>query len=271
MIDPTDSNVGYMPTSITTNNRTYYTNTSTNWQTRLSTVGSTKRNYLPLWMQSIQPETREELGFILAIPLCFCKVGTGDDIILNIKYSKFNFSLLDYTIDRFIIDSTAENNDDKYIIFNNDRDTILETSAVLKTNIVNLNPVNNDLDGSTINNGTYNEFYGIHHAATAASIDVAVTANLANGSIHTITLVNDVDVNFSGWPITGSYAKVRVHLTTASATPIAITDFTSIAATVKIATEFPSPILVNTNKHLVIEAWSYDGGDTIFVQYIGEF
>jgi hypothetical protein len=147
----------------------------------------------------------------------------------------------------------------------------LETSAVLKTNIVNLNPVNNDLDGSTINNGTYNEFYGIHHAATAASIDVAVTANLANGSIHTITLVNDVDVNFSGWPITGSYAKVRVHLTTASATPIAITDFTSIAATVKIATEFPSPILVNTNKHLVIEAWSYDGGDTIFVQYIGEF
>lgn len=147
----------------------------------------------------------------------------------------------------------------------------LETSAVLKTNIVNLNPVNNDLDGSTINNGTYNEFYGIHHAATAATIDVAVTANLANGSIHTITLVNDVDVNFSGWPITGSYAKVRVHLTTASATPIAITDFTSIAATVKIATEFPSPILVNTNKHLVIEAWSYDGGETIFVQYIGEF
>lgn len=124
MIDPTDSNVGYMPTSITTNNRTYYTNTSTNWQTQLSTVGSTKRNYLPLWMQSIQPETREELGFILAIPLCFCKVGTGNDIILNIKYSKFNFSLLDYTIDRFIIDSTAENNDDKYIIFNNDRDTI---------------------------------------------------------------------------------------------------------------------------------------------------
>jgi hypothetical protein len=147
----------------------------------------------------------------------------------------------------------------------------LETSAVLKTNIVNLNPVNNDLAGSTINNGTYNQFYGIQHAASAASIDVSVTANLANGSIHAITLVNDVDVNFSGWPITGSYAKVRVHLTTTSANPIQITDFTSTAATVKKETAFPDPLLVETDKHIVIEAWSYDGGETIFVQYIGEF
>jgi hypothetical protein len=83
-----------------------------------------ERNYLPLWMRSIQPGTRQELDFQLAVPLCYCKVGTADDIILNIKYSGFDFKLLDYTSDRYIIDAVGDEIGDKYLIFRNDRITI---------------------------------------------------------------------------------------------------------------------------------------------------
>ena len=75
-------------------------------------------------MRSIQPGTKRELGFKLAIPLCFCKPGTADDIILNIKHSGFDFKVLDYTIDRYIIDSIEGSEVDKYLVFRNDRITV---------------------------------------------------------------------------------------------------------------------------------------------------
>jgi hypothetical protein len=87
-----------------------------------------ERNYLPLWMRSIQPGTRKELDFQLAVPICYCKVGTADDIILNIKNyintTNFSFNQLDYTADRYIIDSVEGLTADKYLVFRNDRITI---------------------------------------------------------------------------------------------------------------------------------------------------
>jgi hypothetical protein len=75
-------------------------------------------------MRSIQPGTRHELDFKLAVPLCYCKVGTADDIILNIKFSGFDFKLLDYTADRYIIDVVGDEIGDKYLVFRNDRITV---------------------------------------------------------------------------------------------------------------------------------------------------
>ena len=112
----------------------YYPNSISNWRDRLKAgikrVGSnfeqlqSERNYLPLWMRSIQPGTKQELDFQLAVPLCYCKVGTGNDILLNIKFSGFDFKLLDFTADRYIIDSVKDEIGDKYLVFRNDRITV---------------------------------------------------------------------------------------------------------------------------------------------------
>ncbi len=75
-------------------------------------------------MRSIQPGTKSEIGFVLAVPFCYCKSGAADAILLNIKYSEFNFKNLDYTIDRYIIDSVTGNASDKYLVFKNDRITV---------------------------------------------------------------------------------------------------------------------------------------------------
>jgi len=110
------------------NSNAYYPSSISNWQDRFASLGATERNYLPLWMRSIQPGSKKELGFTLAVPLCYCKVGTANDIILNIKnYIKttgFDFKLLDYTADRFIIDAIDGATGDKYFVFKNDRITI---------------------------------------------------------------------------------------------------------------------------------------------------
>jgi hypothetical protein len=110
--------------SSNSNPSTYFPNSSSIWRERISSIGASERNYLPLWMRSIQPGTRSELGFKLAVPLCYCKVGTSADILLNIKYSGFDFKQLDYTVDRYIIDAVEGDATDKYLVFRNDRITI---------------------------------------------------------------------------------------------------------------------------------------------------
>ena len=109
----------------------YFPNSITNWRERLKNWQddnqngfANERNYLPLWMRSIQPSGNQELDFQLAVPLCYCKPGTADDILLNIKFSRFDFKLLDYTADRYIIDAVKGETADKYLVFKNDRITV---------------------------------------------------------------------------------------------------------------------------------------------------
>lgn len=96
------------------------------WRYRIKNMANTvsERNYLPLWMRSIQPGETQEINYVAAVPLCYCRPGTADEILLNIKNSQFDFKLLNYTIDRYIIDSVDGYYTDKYLVFRNDRTTI---------------------------------------------------------------------------------------------------------------------------------------------------
>lgn len=122
MFDPLEPNKTHLPSTILGGD--YYPNSITNWRERLSEGLLTERNYLPLWMRTIQLGLKEPSGYVMAIPLCYCKVGTADTILLNIKYSGFEFNHLDYTVDRFIINPVAGVTGAKYLAFRDDRTTI---------------------------------------------------------------------------------------------------------------------------------------------------
>jgi hypothetical protein len=94
------------------------TNSIHNWQQQIKSIGYTERNFLPLWMRTIQTNQRTELGYITAVPLCICNVGKSADIVTNIKLSNFDFTQLDYCIDRLIIDQTLDSNTAKYLSIN---------------------------------------------------------------------------------------------------------------------------------------------------------
>ena len=96
-----------------------YISNITNMRLEVSKVGDTDSNFLPLWMRTPQENAIEELGYVTAVPLCYCKPGTGDDILLNIKNSNFDFTNLDFTVDRYIIDSTKGNSNEQFILFAN--------------------------------------------------------------------------------------------------------------------------------------------------------
>lgn len=109
-----------------------FANSVSIWRNRIKAMGLKDSTYLPLWMRTIQDGSIQPIGFVKAIPICYCLPGKADDIILNIKNSEFDFKLIDYVIDRYIVDSVSPFSNvpalsvgvDKYLVFRNDRTTI---------------------------------------------------------------------------------------------------------------------------------------------------
>jgi hypothetical protein len=90
-----------------------------NMRDNLKEIGLTEREFLPLWMRTRQTVGQGELGYIPAVPLCYCKPGESGTVLLNIKNSGFDFKDIDFEIDRYVIDSTTGVSNEQYILFAN--------------------------------------------------------------------------------------------------------------------------------------------------------
>ncbi len=98
-----------------------YPSSIKNTRKNLSEVGLTENEFLPLWMTTPQDRRTAATGFVKAVPLCYCKPGEGQFIYDNIVNNGFDFSQLDFEIDRFIIDSDINDVQEKYLKFSNTR------------------------------------------------------------------------------------------------------------------------------------------------------
>lgn len=96
-----------------------YISNITNMRERIKGVGLTENEFLPLWMLTQQTLGEGQLGYVTGVPLCYCKPGTSETILLNIKNDGFDFRNIHFDIDRYVIDSTKGNSDEQYLVFAN--------------------------------------------------------------------------------------------------------------------------------------------------------
>ena len=101
------------------NAKVKYISNMTHMRDAIRGVGATEKNFLPLWMRSSQDDAVGELGFVNAIPLCYCKPGTAKVIANTIDFKNINFKQYELDIDRYIIDSTEGVSEEQYILFAN--------------------------------------------------------------------------------------------------------------------------------------------------------
>jgi hypothetical protein len=94
-----------------------FPNSIKNMRSRIRNIGERDRELLPLWMQSIQDQASFEPGYTKALPLCFAKPGSAENIIARIKAANFNFKSIDFLADRYIIDILDGEIEDKYLAF----------------------------------------------------------------------------------------------------------------------------------------------------------
>jgi hypothetical protein len=86
-------------------------------RSRIKSIGERDREFLPLWMRSIQPNTFVEPGFVKSVVLCYLKPGYSEIVISRIKSKNFDFKSINFTIDRYLIDSLSGELTNKYLAF----------------------------------------------------------------------------------------------------------------------------------------------------------
>lgn len=152
----------------------------------------------------------------------------------------------------------------------------LQTKAILKSQLVDSDELDNNLAGSLISNGVHNQFYPkYNNRGITQSLSNSNLIDLNNGPVQKFTLV---DANSSGgdnftwenWPVNIDVcASVRLMFTADSS--IVGTKQVTFSGNVVPATGFPSPLTVTHGKMTVVDAWSVDGGTTIYLNFVGEF
>jgi hypothetical protein len=94
-----------------------FPNSFKNMRSRIKAVGDRDREFLPLWMRSIQPNSFVETGYVKALILCFLKPGFAEGTVSRIKSSGFDFKTIDFTADRYLIDILDGEIENKYLAF----------------------------------------------------------------------------------------------------------------------------------------------------------
>jgi hypothetical protein len=109
-----DSNI---PLASDSDHQRVFPNSFKNMRKRIREIGETDREYLPLWMRSIQDNSFVETGYVKSLVLCYTKPGFAESVISRIKFSGFDFKNLDFTADRYVIDVLNGKIENKYLAF----------------------------------------------------------------------------------------------------------------------------------------------------------
>jgi hypothetical protein len=94
-----------------------FPNSIRNMRRRVRSVGERDREFLPLWMRSIQDQSLYESGYTKSLILCYAKPGKGESMLSRIRASGFDFKTIDFESDRYLIDSIDGELEDKYLAF----------------------------------------------------------------------------------------------------------------------------------------------------------
>lgn len=109
-----DSNIPLVSDSDT---QRVFPNSIKNMRSRITSVGLKDREFLPVWMRSIQSGAPVETGYVKALVLCYVLPGTSQGFVSRIKASGFDFKSIDFTIDRYVIDILDGQIQEKYLAF----------------------------------------------------------------------------------------------------------------------------------------------------------
>jgi len=109
--------------SVTVGNIITYPNSVANMRIALETGASdgeainVDEHLMPRFMQTVQADTGSPLGFVIVAPLCYTLPGNGSTIVKRIKASDFNFTQIDFEVDRLIVEDSLNSVGAKYLIF----------------------------------------------------------------------------------------------------------------------------------------------------------
>src|SRR6056300_317378 len=93
------ADLGYM--------ETLYPNAVANMRSRMKSLGHKEWDYLPLWMKTTQAGDLAPLGYVMAVPVCYCKPGTSALLKKRIEDKNLDFKDIKFIIDRYLVSNST--------------------------------------------------------------------------------------------------------------------------------------------------------------------
>jgi len=159
--------------------------------------------------------------------------------------------------------------------------------TALQTNGIDVTNTNgNNLQGNTLYNGLYKQFNGVFYSVPSVTSS-GITVFLNNGPVQQFTLTSNATLTIDWSDVApGTYAVIRIMLISDQtgsyiatlAGGVGVSNFQFRLATGWSSgpatggnSSVPTVTLSNNGKYEVIEAWSVDGGSTVFLKSVGEY
>jgi len=142
----------------------------------------------------------------------------------------------------------------------------------LQSDTVKLNVNNTFLDqengtASTLINANLKGNTEQYYTPEGGNVSTTHVVDFDDGGYQVITLAGTTTFSFDGWPTTGRYAKIRLHIESTGSYSIALQ-----ATTVKNDGDnfWSNPSIAAGETH-IIDVWTYQNGSTIYANYVGAF
>lgn len=179
--------------------------------------------------------------------------------------------------------------DAEYPIAGVDNDTqgFRDNFSIIKTNFAAAKTEIEDLQNNVARVDTDNNFAGndlvdanlsmvtedFYSPSGAVEADATISFERGHYQVYTITAPADststITLNFEDWPISGRLAKIRLELVK-NDSDLQTVILTSTGSVIKKNSTFPDPLQVDDNAK-IIDVWTYNGGNTVYMEYRGAF
>lgn len=126
----------------------------------------------------------------------------------------------------------------------------------------------NNFHGVRIENAETNMLFG---AVLTVGTSPTYTIDTRDAEYFGYTLTGDANLCFAQWPISDRYAKVIIDVRSDGTARSLIFSTTSGTVLVDSNLTLPATIGADSTVRYVYEAWTVNGGNTVFVKQIGEF
>ena len=131
---------------------------------------------------------------------------------------------------------------------------------------------------NTNNDFNYNEIYRAaligtgFYSPNVTSVSSSTTVNFLQGSYQKFSVSGDISFNVSNWPSNTVLGQVRLELYNATSSTSASVTFDGNGGTLKKEASLTLPYTLDTStwtNPVVLDLWSSDGGNTIFLKSVG--
>jgi len=185
---------------------TLYPNAVANMRSRMKSLGHKEWTHLPLWMRTAQTSSGVPLGYVKAVPICYCMPGISALIKKRITDKNINFKNIHFIVDRyqiskskitinsFIADGSSSSFDLGEIV--HDEDILVKKDGVIVYVGDNVTADNNAsptyLSADTqLRSADFENELTLTHDTTNIKTTVIFNTAPSNGTIITVDRVSD--------------------------------------------------------------------------------